>query len=139
MTKNKNSNTRRELKYQTDISRVTQSKVGTPAFQDIVDSVKRKENTQKKRTERINSLEYNARKKKNNKENQYAYEGDGNASELWSKVIGRKERKQNKNREEGNKIKERENSKVKKRRPLKTSAVVITVGDQNTSYSEVFA
>lgn len=42
-------------------------------------------------------------------------------------------------REEGPKANEKDSERLKKRRPLKTSAVVITVGDQNISYSEVLA
>lgn len=87
--------------------------------------------------ERTNSLEYSARKKKNNKENQHAQEDDSGNTELWFKVIGRKERKQNKNKKERHRIEKRADPKVKKRRLLKTSAVVITVGDQKTSYSEI--
>lgn len=56
------------------------------------------------------------------------------------KVIGRKERKIREKRKDVNKNKKKEFvKKVPKKKPLKTSAVVITVRDENVSYSEVLA
>lgn len=60
---------------------------------------------------------------------------------MWSRIVGRKEKKQRtkENKEDGNKIKNREPVKeiVRKKRLLKTSAVVITARDENVSYSEM--
>lgn len=68
-------------------------------------------------------------------------ERDKEITETWSKVVGRKERKTNSEngREEVNNNKKKEIARnvVKKRKPLKTSAVVITVKDEQISYSEV--
>lgn len=55
-------------------------------------------------------------------------------------MIGRKEKRKY-DREEVNKVdgRDKEREKTKKRKPFKTSAVVITTGDRSTSYSEVLA
>lgn len=62
-------------------------------------------------------------------------------TEMWSRIVGRKEKKQRtkENKEDGNKIKNKEPVKeiVRKKRLLKTSAVVITARDENVSYSEM--
>lgn len=61
-------------------------------------------------------------------------------TEMWSRIVGHKEKKQRtKKNENGNKIKNREPVKeiVKKKRLLKTSALVITARDVNVSYSEM--
>lgn len=62
--------------------------------------------------------------------------------ETWVTVLGRRERKNSaeKRRDSANNIKRKEINKeiVKKKKPLKTSAVVITAGE-DVSYSEVLA
>lgn len=105
----------------------------------IKNSGKRKERTsKKKKINGVNNVGKSSVKKR--KEVKRTIEKNKNTPEIWSKVIGRKERKRNA-REEINRKDERDKKKekVKKKKPFKTSAVVITSGDRNTSYSEVLA
>lgn len=106
----------------------------TPEFSERMR--KDSQSSRKRMLNKINSSEKSSRKKK---DEMRSTEKNGNKQELWSKVLGRRERK-------GNKIKEmalNKNGKVepmqRKRKPLRTSAVVISVKDQNTSYAEVLA
>lgn len=95
-------------------------------------------NKKKKNLDRINNMEKNSSRKR--RETEKSTEKNGNNMETWSKVIGRKERRQNSKEESHKKAgKIKEADKVKKRKPLRTSAVVITTGDNNTSYSEILA
>lgn len=74
-------------------------------------------NNNKKKLNRINSIESSAKKRK---ETGTSIEKNKNQPELWSKVIGRKEKRQNAKEEVHRKNgKEREKDKVKKRKPLR--------------------
>lgn len=92
----------------------------------------------KKRLNSINSIGKGSTKKRNEIESQVGKYND--APEMWSRVVGRKEKAQNKRRngKEENQ-RNREKAKVKMKKPFKTSAVVITTSDRSTSYSEVLA
>lgn len=124
--------TRRELRYSTGSRGSTRS--------HEVDQNRRtgKGNAsgQKKRTDRLNSVDQSAKKRR---KGITAEENQRNQPEMWTKVLGRRERMQEKNKTEAPRRKEKVEEKQKKRRPLKTSAVVITVGDSNTLYVEVLA
>lgn len=112
--KDRNNQTRRKLKYLSDIRRNIRSQEKTSETQETMENMKRKGSNQRKRAERLNSIEYSTRKKKNS-EKQQLEEGDKtgkNQPELWSKVIGRREKKQNKRREEVSKT----NKRIAKRR-----------------------
>lgn len=79
--KEKNTQARRELRYMTDIRRTIPIQTKTIETQKNTDNVKRKGSSQKKRAERLNSVEYSSRKKKNS-EKQQMEEGGRNQSEL---------------------------------------------------------
>lgn len=88
--------------------------------------------------DKANNQEKNSNRKR--QETEKSIEKNGNNLELWSRIVGRKEKRQSTREELHRKVvKPREIEKVKKRRSLKTSAIVITTGDSNTSYSEVLA
>lgn len=97
-----------------------------------------RKNKERKRSVRVDSLRDSGLKRNKNMEKTPGKRGEQN--ELWSKVIGRKERRRS-NREETTiqreKAKSTERNKIRK--PLKTSAIVITTGDRNVSYSEVLS
>lgn len=61
--------------------------------------------------------------------------------DAWSKVVGRKERRRSvrDGNINNNSDKRKEKEKTRPRKLLKTSAVVITTGDKNVSYSEILA
>lgn len=59
--------------------------------------------------------------------------------ETWATVVGRKE-KAERNRERREMLNERSRKEIgKKKKPLKTSAVVITSNSKDISYAEVLA
>lgn len=62
--------------------------IQTPETQKSIN--KRKESNQKKKVERINSVESNGRRKKN-KETPSIEQRDKSQPELWSKIIGRRD------------------------------------------------
>lgn len=97
-----------------------------------------REGTNKKNMHRTNNMEKNSSKKRRDTEK--STEKNRNNLETWSTVIGRKERRQNAKEEAHRKDgKTKDIDKVRKRKPLKISAVVITTGDSNISYSEILA
>lgn len=131
---------RRELSYPPDSQGKVRPQDKVQQTQKRLEVPERRErgsvSSKKKKKERLSSTDLSARKKRKNKQSE---EENGDQPELWSKIIGRREKKQNRDREEAHKRNEKEDVRTRKRKPLKTSAVVITVGDQQTSYSEVLA
>lgn len=91
---------RRELKYPL-APRNSDSQGETPKSVERIQYLKRKEkeslSSKKKRVERINSIDSSVRKKKNRGQ---PVAKEQEQPELWSKIIGRKEKRQNKRREE---------------------------------------
>lgn len=133
--RNKTPKPRREFSYPLEVRR--HSAMEEEA--QVKNLEVRKEGTgKKKRLNSVNSTGKGSSKKRSETEKKMDKGKD--TPEVWTRVIGRKERKQN-NREEANRGNERnqEKRKMRKKRPFKTSAVVITTGDRGTSYSEVLA
>lgn len=95
---------------------------------------KKKQRSNKKKKKKLDTLEIRSITKKigKDKENEKRKE----VTETWSKIIGRRERKHSVREEKNKKVnKEPAKETVKKRKPFKTSAVVITAKDNNVSYS----
>lgn len=142
--RNRNIKIRRELSYPMDIHNTSRTEDDEQGRDFNISQLmgKRKDNLAKQNTERkgrkrLNSVE------SSNKKSRDTGKPTGNRKEqadLWTKVIGRKERRRS-NREEARNRYEKGNreDKTKLRRPLKTSAVVITTEDRSISYSEVLA
>lgn len=142
--KNKNKQIRRELSYPMDARsdvRVEETDLRTPG--NTGKSKKKGVEIPSRSNKKSKTLEKAANNRNSdtrNKETGKSSGKQGNLEELWSKIIGRKERKRS-TRETTHKESEREKGKerAKKRKPRKTSAIVITTGDRSTSYSEILA
>lgn len=144
--KNKNTKIRRELSYPMDAHSSNKAEEkGREGGTSVDSQIKRKkkenlgkQNKERKRSVRLDSLGDSGSKKKKSSEKTPGKKGE--QQQLWSKVIGRKERRRSireENTAQREKIRSIERNKIRK--PLKTSAVVITVGDRNVSYSEVLS
>lgn len=128
--RDKNPKIRRELSYPLDNRRsiLQEEKVLVNSVSESVR--KNKSKSIKKRKERLDTLEKGSNIKRTGKEKEN--EKRKEITEVWFKVIGRKERKHNVREEKNKKInKELVKKTVKKRKLFKISAVVITAKDNN--------
>lgn len=132
---------RRELSYPLDNRGTTGEEPENT--ENIRSTEKRKEEHNKTRkNSRTNTIEKNSAKKRK----EVGSNSEKDTPDVWSKVVSRRARKRSTREEtnfkDGANSKDRKNmvkEQTKKRKPYKTSAIVITTNDKNVSYSEVLA
>lgn len=92
--KNKGNQTKRELRYTQLGNKIVSQQKETPESLKSRISVRRKGSNPRIRVDRLNSIESSTGKKRHNKkEDSNAEKVRDNQPEIWSKIIGRKEKK----------------------------------------------